>query len=249
MNKISIEHITHTFSLPDKRQLTAVQDTNLSVKPGELVTIIGRSGCGKTTLLNLVGGLLKPTSGVIRINGQTVTGPHYSRMMMFQQPCVLPWLTVEGNIAFGCKIRGEKEGLREKVSRYIHLIGLEGFEKVYPDGLSAGMMQRVALARSLIGEPEVLLMDEPFSDVDFFTRSNLYKLVLDLWQNLGLTVVLVTHDIEEALLLGQRVVMMSDRPGRIKDIFNIPLPYPRSVHDAALNSKKKEILERFDEKT
>ncbi len=246
MDKICIEHLTHTFTLPDKRKLTAVEDTDLCVKEGELIVIIGQSGCGKTTLLNLMGGLLKPSSGTITINGQPVDGPHYSRMMMFQQPCVLPWLTVEGNIAFGSKLRGEEDGLQEKVAHYIKLIGLKGFEKVFPEGLSAGMMQRVALARSLIGDPEVLLMDEAFSDVDFFTRHTLYHLVLQLWLDLGFTMVLVTHDIEEAILLGQRVVLMGDRPGRILNVFDVDIPYPRSVHDAGVNEKKLEILEYFD---
>ncbi len=246
MNKICIEHVTQLFSLPGKKELTALQNIDLYVKQGELIAIIGRSGCGKTTLLNLLAGLLKPSSGVITVSGQPVTGPHYSRMMMFRQPCMLPWLTVEGNIAFGCKIRGEKEALAEKVTRYIDLMGLTGFEKVYPDGLSAGMMQRVAMARCVIGEPEILLMDESFSDVDIFTRATLYKLILDLWQRLGLTIILVTHDIDEALLLGQRTILMGDRPGRIIHIFDTPLPYPRNLEDASLIAQKKEILEHFN---
>jgi NitT/TauT family transport system ATP-binding protein len=246
INKISVQQVTHTFTLPDKRELTAILDTDLTVREGELIVIIGQSGCGKTTLLNLMGGLLKPSSGTITINDKIVDGPHFSRMMMFQQPSVLPWLTVEDNIAFGCKLRGELEDLQEKVSHYIRLIGLQGFEKVFPEGLSAGMMQRVALARSLIGDPEVLLMDEAFSDVDFFTRHTLYNLVLQLWLDLGFTMVLVTHDIEEALLLGQRVVLMGDRPGRIEEIFAIDIPYPRSVHDSAFLRKKRTILEHFD---
>jgi ABC-type nitrate/sulfonate/bicarbonate transport system ATPase subunit len=246
MNKICVDNVTHTFTLPGKRELTAIKDTDLCVREGELIVLIGQSGCGKTTLLNLMGGLLKPTHGSISINDKIVEGPHFSRMMMFQQPSVLPWLTVEDNIAFGCKLRGELNDLQEKVSHYIRLIGLQGFEKVFPEGLSAGMMQRVALARSLIGDPEVLLMDEPFSDVDFFTRHTLYDLVLQLWLDIGFTMVAVTHDIEEALLLGQRVVLMGDRPGRIEEIFDVNLPYPRNVHDKDFIAQKRKILEHFD---
>lgn len=246
MNKICINHVTQLFSLPDKKELIALNDTNLCLDQGELVVIIGRSGCGKTTLLNLLAGLLKPSSGSITVDGLAITSPHYSRMMMFRQPCLLPWLTVAENIAFGCKLRGEKEKLKEKVNHYIDMMGLTGFETVFPNGLSAGMMQRVTMARCLIGEPEILLMDESFSDVDILTRATLYQLILDLWQRLGLTILLVTHDIEEALLLGQRIVLMGDRPGRILNTFHVPLPYPRHIDDSNLLTLKREILENFN---
>lgn len=244
--KICLEKVTHRFILPGNRELTALQDTNLCIEKGEIVVLIGQSGCGKTTLLNLMAGLLPPSSGKITIDGKIIDRPDSSRMMMFQQPCVLPWLTVEQNIAFGCKLRGEEKGLAEKVEDYIHLIGLKGFEKVYPAGLSGGMMQRVALARSLIGEPDVLLMDEAFSDVDFLTRATLYELLLQLWVDLGFTMVLVTHDIEEAMVLGQRIVLMGNRPGRIVKVFENPLPYPRSVLDKGMAEIKHDILGHFD---
>ncbi|MGE5341139.1 MAG: ABC transporter ATP-binding protein [Candidatus Omnitrophota bacterium] len=245
MSKITLHDITHRFAAPGKKNWTAIDGIHLHVEKGEMVVIIGESGCGKTTLLNIIAGLLQPTSGSVRINGQPVTGPHYSRVMMFQQPCLLPWLTVDENIAFGCRIRGEKENLNEKVLRLIAWMGLSGFEKSYPASLSDGMRQRVALARSLIGEPEILLLDESFSDIDVLTRSKLLTLVLEMWQKLELSIVHVTHDIEEALLLGQRIALMGDRPGRIKHVFEINLPYPRDIHDPELLARKKEILEAF----
>lgn len=244
--KICVEEVTHRFTLPGNRELTAIEDTNLCIDKGEIVVLIGQSGCGKTTLLNLMAGLLQPSQGNITINGRKVDGPDSSRMVMFQQPCVLPWLNVEENISFGCNLRGEKEGLAEKVMDFIHLIGLDGFEKVYPSGLSGGMMQRVALARSLIGEPDVLLMDEAFSDVDFLTRAKLYDLLLQLWLDSGFTMVLVTHDIEEAMVLGQRIVLMGSRPGRILKVFKNPLPYPRSILDKGMTEIKHDILGHFD---
>jgi len=246
MTKIQIEKVSHKYVLPGKRQLTAITDINLNIAKGEFVAIIGESGCGKSTLLNLIAGLLMPATGSILVDGKTVTGPHFSRMMMFQKPSLLPWLTVEENIAFGCKIRKKKENLRENVNRFIRLMGLAGFEKVYPDALSVGMLQRAALALSLIGEPEILLLDECFSDIDVFTRSRLLNLLLDLWKQLELTVVHVTHDIEEALLMSQRIAVLAEHPGTIKHIFDIQLPYPRNSHQKELNNIKNEILEKFN---
>jgi ABC-type nitrate/sulfonate/bicarbonate transport system ATPase subunit len=247
MTKIDVDNITHKYALPGKRELLAVKEINLGVERGEFVVIVGESGCGKSTLLNMVAGLLTPCSGVIRIDGQPITGPHFSRMMMFQKPSLLPWLTVEENIAFGCKIRNEKKCLIQKVDRFIEQMGIKGFGKVYPHNLSVGMLQRAALALALIGEPEILLLDECFSDIDVFTHTRLLKLLLDLWQQFGLTIIHVTHDIEEGLLLGQRVVVMGERPGKIKHIFPVNLPYPRDIQDIKLNYLKKEILERFNE--
>jgi NitT/TauT family transport system ATP-binding protein len=245
MAMIHIENVTHTYALPGKNELTALREIDLSLEKGEFVAVIGESGCGKSTLLNLVAGLLVPSSGVVRVKGEPVTAPHYSRMMMFQKPSLLPWLTVAENIAFGCKLRGEKIGLREKVERFIDLMGLSGFAKVFPGALSMGMLQRAALALSLIGEPEILLLDECFSNIDVFNRDKLLQLVISVWQQLRLTVLHVTHDIEEALLMGQRIVVMGERPGKIKHIFPIALPYPRNPLDMELNRIKEEILEGF----
>ena len=247
MTKISISQLTHRFAMPGKKELTAIEAIDLEIEKGEMIAIIGDSGCGKSTLLNVIAGLIKPTSGRVLVDGKSIDGPHYSRGMMFQYPCLLPWLTVWENITFGCRLRGEKEGLNEKAARLIETIGLKGFDAAYPDDLSEGMRQRTSLARSLIGEPEILLLDECFSDIDISTRERLLKLVLDLWQKLGLTIVHVTHDIEEALLLSRRIVLMGSRPGRIKHIFNIDIEYPRSIDDPRLITLKKEITERFDE--
>ncbi|MCP4213983.1 MAG: ABC transporter ATP-binding protein, partial [bacterium] len=243
MKRIELENISHRFALPDKKEVTAVESVNLTVREGEFLAIIGESGCGKSTLLNIIAGLLKPSSGNLLVDGEPISGPHHSRMMMFQQPCLLPWLTVEQNIAFGCKLRKEDKKLYENVSQLIDTIGLKGFEKAYPNALSAGMLQRTALARSLIGNPEILLMDESFSDVDFFTRVTLLELVTRLWKKLGLTAILVTHDIEEALLLAQRIILLGDRPGTIKHTFQVDLPYPRSVRNPELYKKKTDILD------
>jgi len=245
MNKICIENLTQRFVMPRKKELTALHNINLTIKKNEFIAIIGESGCGKSTLLNIIGGLLKPVSGTVSVNGLPVTGPHHSRMMMFQQPCLLPWLTVEENIAFGCKLRKETEGLSDKVADFIKTIGLEGFGNVYPNALSAGMLQRVALARSLIGHPEILLMDEAFSDVDFFTRIRLLELLSHLWKKLDLTILLVTHDIDEALLLAERIILVGGRPGGIQGIFPITEPFPRDMGNPVLYAQKKEILNRF----
>ncbi len=245
MTKIRIENITQQFALPGKRLLTALENINLEIEAGEFIAIIGESGCGKSTLLNLIAGLQKPHSGSVTVNGKNVDGPHHSRMMMFQQPCLLPWLTVEQNIAFGCKLRKDTSDYKSEVARFIRLIGLEGFEKVFPNALSAGMLQRVALARSLISRPEILLMDESFSDVDFFTRVRLLQLLQQLWKEFKLTVLLVTHDVSEALILAQRIILVGDRPGVIKHEFPIDLPYPRDPRDTLIHQKKNHILDVF----
>lgn len=247
MTKISVSQVTHRFAMPGRKELTAIEAIDLQIEKGEMIAIIGDSGCGKSTLLNIIAGLIKPTAGKVLVDGKSIDGPHYSRGMMFQYPCLLPWLTVRENITFGCRLRGEKEGLNEKAARLIETIGLTGFDGAYPDDLSEGMRQRTSLARSLIGEPEILLLDECFSDIDISTRERLLKLVLDLWQKLELTIVHVTHDIEEALLLSKRIVLMGSRPGRIKYIFNIDIQYPRSIDDPRLITLKKEITERFSE--
>lgn len=246
MSKINIKSVSHRFTLPGRQELTALKNIDLSIESGEIVALVGESGCGKSTLLNLVAGLLTPTLGQVTVNGQEVRGPHYSRMMMFQQPCALPWLNVEENIAFGCKLRGEYQDLEKKVSECIRQIGLAGFEKALPGNLSAGMLQRVALGRSLIAEPDILLMDESFSDVDFFTRAHMRTLVREMWQHLTLTIMLVTHDIEEALVLGQRVIVMGGRPGRVLKTFAIDLPYPRDIYDPVMQERKKEIMNSFN---
>ncbi len=243
---ITIENVTHVFDLPGKQQLTALRDTSFSVKKGEFVVVIGESGCGKSTLLNLIAGLLSPSKGQITVDGKSVSGPHYSRMMMFQQPCLLPWLTVFQNISFGCSLRGKKPDMETRVTEYIGLMGLTGFENAFPSALSAGMKQRVALARALIGEPRILLLDECFSEIDVATRAKLLKLVMELWQKLGLTIIHVTHDIEEGLLMGQRVILLSERPGSVKHIFDVPLPFPRTGNEPELLTIKNNIMERFD---
>lgn len=243
---ITVDNISHIYALPGKRELMALQDTSFTVQKGELVVIIGESGCGKSTLLNLIAGLFTPTMGKLSMNGDPITGPHHSRMMMFQQPCLLPWLTVAENIAFGCNLRGQKEGLDKTVNEFIELMGLSGFEKTFPSALSAGMKQRVALARALIGEPQVLLLDECFSEIDVATRAKLLKLVLELWKKLELSIIHVTHDIDEGLLLGQRIILISERPGRVKHIFDVPLPLPRTGNEPELVDIKNDILEKFD---
>ena len=224
-----IKNVSHIFTLSNRKELVALKDINLTIDNGSFVVILGESGCGKTTLLNLLAGFLHPTSGIIWVDNEKVAAPHFSRTLLFQHPCLLPWLNIRDNIAFGCKLRGEKERLREKVSRFLKLMGLEDFINDYPNELSAGMAQRVALARALMGEAEVLLLDEPFAALDFFNKNRIQKELINLWRTHNFTAVFVTHCIDEALLLGEKIVIMGNKPGHIEYILDVDHDYPRDL--------------------
>jgi NitT/TauT family transport system ATP-binding protein len=217
---------------PNQPGVAALRDVSFSVGANEFLCIVGPSGCGKSTLLDLVDGLARPTGGAISIEGRSVGGPGADRAMVFQQPGLLPWRTVVGNIGFALECAGKPHWQRdavqrERVERLIRLVGLAGFEKFYPGGLSGGMRQRVNLARALALEPKVLLMDEPFANLDAQTRDLMQVELLRVWREAGCTVLFVTHNIQEAVFLGDRVVVISKRPGTVKRIVAIDLPRPR----------------------
>jgi len=209
--------------------VTALQNTQLTIGQNEFVCVVGPSGCGKTTLLNIIAGLESATTGTVKVENQLVTGPGKERGVVFQQYALFPWKTVLKNVEFGLKLRGlgAKER-REKAEKYLELVGLKDFAHAYPKELSGGMKQRVAIARAYAVEPEVLLMDEPFGALDAQTRAQLQEELLNTWEKEKRTIFFITHDVEEAVILAQRVIIMSARPGRIKEIVDVDIPYPRT---------------------
>lgn len=208
--------------------LQILEGIELAVQPGEMVCVLGSSGCGKTTLLNVLAGFLKPVTGKVMARGRPVTAPAPDRCVVFQEDALFPWLTVAENIGFGLKGRGlSRSRKREMVDRYLSLLGLLPFGDYLPAEISGGMKQRVSLARVLILEPEILLMDEPFVALDSQTRQEMQHLLLQLWERFSRTVVFVTHDVREAVTLADRVVMMDKNPGRVKDVVDIGLQRPR----------------------
>ncbi|MEA2343515.1 MAG: NitT/TauT family transport system ATP-binding protein [Thermoanaerobaculia bacterium] len=208
--------------------MEVLQHITLGAEEGEFLCIVGPSGCGKSTLLNIAGGFLAPTSGFVTIDGEAVTGPDRRRIFVFQERGVFPWLTVEGNIGFGLFDMPEDER-RARVSQYIDLVGLKGFEKSYPRELSGGMKQRVEVARALAVNPDVLFLDEPFGALDSITRLQMRSELLRIWRAERKTVLFVTHDIEESVQLADRVVVMSARPGKIRRVVDIDIPHPRDL--------------------
>ncbi len=228
--KLSLRDISVAFRGRGGREIAAVDRLSLDVADREIVSIVGPSGCGKSTLLRLVAGLVRPSTGEIRLDGRVVQAPGADRGMVFQSYTLFPWLTVQGNVEFGPKIRGlDPAYCREVAGRFIQMVGLAGFEHAYPKELSGGMMQRVAIARALANDPEVLLMDEPFGALDAQTRVFMQELLLDIWQKTPKTILFVTHDIDEALFLGDRVYVMTARPGRFRDEVRLDLPRPRTL--------------------
>lgn len=228
--KVAIRDVSLTYQPRRGSPVVALSNVSLSVPENELCVIVGASGCGKSTLLRLVAGLLHPTAGDILVDGKPVGAPKSDRGMVFQSYSLFPWLSVKANIEFGSQVRGMRRPQREEVvRRYIDLVGLQGFEDTYPRGLSGGMQQRVAIARALANDPEVILMDEPFGALDAQTRLTMQQLLLDVWGRSRKTILFVTHDIDEALLLGDRVVVMASRPGRIITTLPVELPRPRTL--------------------
>ncbi|TYK49187.1 ABC transporter ATP-binding protein [Actinomadura decatromicini] len=222
--KISVSGLGKTFPVRGGGEVTALHDVSLDVAEGEFLVVVGPSGCGKSTLLDLIGGLAAPTSGRVLIDGAEVTGPALDRGIVFQQYALLPWRTALRNVEFGLEAKGL--GRRERVEtarRHLELVGLSGFADRYPHELSGGMKQRVAIARSLAYDPDVLLMDEPFAALDAQTRDSLQEELLRIWAKTGKTVVFITHGIDEAVYLGGRVAVMTARPGTVKEVVDIDL--------------------------
>ncbi|MFI6904641.1 ABC transporter ATP-binding protein [Nonomuraea sp. NPDC050394] len=232
---IEIRGLSKSFVGQDGGRVQALSDVDLDVEENEFLTVLGPSGCGKTTLLKAVAGLVPADSGEIRVDGAPVRGPGPDRSMVFQNFALLPWATVLDNVAFGLELRGVGKAEREERARaLIAMVGLAGFETKRPAELSGGMQQRVGIARALAVQPRVLLMDEPFGAVDEQTRRLLQEELLSIWEKSRLTVVFITHSMEEAVLLGDRVVLMSARPGQIAEIVPVPLRRPRSSDVGAL---------------
>jgi NitT/TauT family transport system ATP-binding protein len=242
-SKLAIEHVSKSFTTSTGK-VQALEDVSLAVNEGEFVCLVGASGCGKSTLLNIIAGLEKPDSGTVLADGKPITGPGRERLVMFQESALFPWLDVMGNVLFGLKL---KPNLTDKdrcdVARYyLELVGLTRFEKANIHELSGGMKQRVALARALAPNPRVLLMDEPFAALDALTREQLYGDIQRIWTARHKTIVFVTHNVREAACLGDRVMLFSPHPGRIKEEFTIDLPRPRDINSVDLASYATKIM-------
>ncbi|MGQ9594913.1 MAG: ABC transporter ATP-binding protein [Anaerolineae bacterium] len=228
--KLECRNITHTFRGEGGQEIVALQDVSLGVYDGEFLCLLGPSGCGKTTLLRIFAGLVTPDEGMVYLDGQPSMDTHPDKGMVFQLDATFPWLTVEENVKYGLKLRRlPKEEVEAIAQKYIQLVGLSGFEKAYPKELSGGMRKRVDIARTYACNPKVLLMDEPFGSLDLFTKTRMQAELLNLWSKERKTVVFVTHDVDEAIYLADRVVVMSRQPGRIREILEINLPRPRNV--------------------
>lgn len=239
---IEISNLSKSFVGQDGSVVNALSGVDLTVNDNEFLTILGPSGCGKTTLLKTVAGLLSWNSGDITIDGAPVRGPGPERAMVFQNFALLPWATVIENVAFGLQLRGVSKAERKKrAAELIDMVGLGGFETKRPNELSGGMQQRVGIARALAVEPKILLMDEPFGAVDEQTRRLLQEELLHIWEQTRVTVMFITHSMEEAVLLGDRVVLMSARPGRIAEIVDVPLQRPRSSDIGGLERSKEYV--------
>jgi NitT/TauT family transport system ATP-binding protein len=245
--KLRLSGVSRSFPTP-RGTLVALENINLEVSEGEFLCIVGPSGCGKSTLLNLMAGLDQPTSGEIWMDGRRIKGPGTDRLVIFQELGLFPWLTVQENVEFGLRMQGlPKQERRARSQQYLRLVHLSGFETSYVHQLSGGMKQRVALARSLVTEPDVLLMDEPFAALDAQTRDLLHEELARLWAETGKTIVFVTHNVREAVRLGGRVILLTFRPGRIKSQFIITLPRPRHLEDPELALTAREVLAQLKE--
>ncbi|XHR30460.1 MAG: ABC transporter ATP-binding protein [Chthoniobacteraceae bacterium] len=239
---LSIRALNKEFIVDGKR-IPVLRDINLSIQRGEFVAIVGGSGSGKSTLLRIIAGLETSFSGTVELDGKPIEGPDTDRGFVFQEHRLLPWLTVAKNIAFGW--RGRKEKQKELVEAHLNLVGLKGFGAAYPHQLSGGMSQRAAIARSLINRPKVLLMDEPFGALDAFTKIQMQEEVMKIWRAEGTTVILVTHDIEEAVYLADRVLVISNRPGTIRAAHEIQLSRPRDRNNADFVEYRRRIFREF----
>ncbi|MGI4813794.1 MAG: ABC transporter ATP-binding protein [Janthinobacterium lividum] len=245
--KLEIKHVSKRYQV-DGRSLPVLENIDLSVADGEFVSVVGSSGCGKSTLLRLLVGLESEYAGELKLDGTPIVGTSLERGIVFQEHRLLPWLTVQQNIALGLlNAPRSAADKRRAIAEHIALVQLKGFENAYPHQLSGGMSQRVAIARALINEPEVLLLDEPFGALDAMTRARLQQALQHIWSQQGITMILVTHDVEEAIFLGDRVVVMEPRPGRIKRIIDVDLPRPRDVSSYEFAAVKRQVLREFAE--
>ena len=246
---LHISNLTKVFP-KEEGELVAIDNFNLDVEDGEFVCLLGPSGCGKTTLLRMIAGLDKPSSGNMELNGKVITKAGPDRGMVFQEFALFPWRTVRRNIEFGLEIKNMKTAEKRAISdKYIELVGLNGFEDSHPYELSGGMKQRVGIARALANEPSILLMDEPFGALDAQTRNQMQKELLRIWQETKKTILFVTHSVDEAVFLADRVIVLTTRPSRIKVAFNISQPRPRDRADPVFLALRKKILAELEQES
>jgi taurine transport system ATP-binding protein len=250
MKDLSVKNVDMVYNVPKGADVHALSDVSFDLEAGRLLTLLGPSGCGKTTLLNILAGFLAPTGGEVRLGGDMITGPGEERGMVFQQGALFEWLTVEQNISFGPRMKkADKQETKAKVNELLYTVGLAGFGDKQVYELSGGMQQRVALARCLANDPDVILMDEPLGALDALTREKMQGLILQLWKDTGKTVILVTHSVEEALYLGDRMFVMAPRPGRVEKDYELPFAAagiemePRELKASAeFIEKREEVL-------
>lgn len=243
---LKLDHVSKGFAKIETEDVThALNDVSTTMESGEFISLVGPSGCGKSTILRLVAGLIRPTTGTVTVNGVEIDGPHPDRGMVFQKPTLFPWLTVEKNIAFSLQMQGKLKGNEQRVQEMIQIIGLEDFRDDYPGQLSGGMAQRVALVRSLINEPDILLLDEPLGALDAFTRMNMQDEILRIWRDRRQLAIMVTHDVDEAIYMGTRVLVMEANPGRIVADIKIEEDFPRDRSSASFVAYRNDILRKF----
>ena len=238
---LSVREVNHFFEL-EGRPLPVLERVSLRLEPGEFVAILGPSGCGKSSLLRLVAGLDSPATGVLSVDGQPINGPDASRIIVFQDPTLYPWRTVWSNVALGLEARGLLRSHRHRVDDALRLVGLAGFATAYPRQLSGGMAQRAALARALVNDPQLLILDEPLGQLDSLSRIAMQGELVSLWLRAGFTALLVTHDVEEAIFLASRVIVLSERPARVTAEVVNARPYPRHRGDPYLADLRREIM-------
>lgn len=243
---LKLDNVSKVFAKVESDEVThALYNVNATMESGEFISLVGPSGCGKSTILRLVAGLIMPTLGKVTVDGKEIEGPEPNRGMVFQKPTLFPWLTVERNIAFSLEMQGKLKGNEDKVERMLKVIGLERFKDDYPAQLSGGMAQRVALVRSLINEPEILLLDEPLGALDAFTRMNMQDEILSMWADTKQLALMVTHDVDEAIYMGTRVLVMDANPGRVVANIKIDEAFPRDRSSAQFVEYRNEILNKL----
>jgi len=248
MSNLISHNLNMVFKTPKGETVHALKDLNFTVKEGELLTVLGPSGCGKTTLLNITAGFIRPTSGTIKLGENEINGPGVDRGMVFQQGALFEWLTVAENVNFGLRMKDEDPvKTQKKVDEWLNIVGLKGFGSTPTYQLSGGMQQRVALARCLINDPDLILMDEPLGALDALTREKMQSLVLKIWKETGKTIILITHSVEEALLLGEKVYVMAPRPGRIYKEYKLPFASMGLTKDLREIKNDKEFVSKREE--
>lgn len=243
---LELDNVSKVFAKVESDEVThALYNVSATMESGEFISLVGPSGCGKSTILRLVAGLITPTLGKVTVDGKEIDGPQPNRGMVFQKPTLFPWLTVEKNIAFSLQMQGKLKGNEGKVRRMLEIIGLEQFKDDYPGQLSGGMAQRVALVRSLINEPEILLLDEPLGALDAFTRMNMQDEILNMWADTRQLALMVTHDVDEAIYMGTRILVMDANPGRIVADIKIDEAFPRDRSSARFVEYRNKILNKL----